>query len=39
LAEVNPFDESVGKDWLKNIESLTDPDDGEIWHWRLERNK
>ena len=39
LAEVNPSTKVLEKIGLKNIESLTDPDDGEIWHWRLERKK
>ncbi len=37
LAEVNPSTKVLEKIGLKNIESLTDPDEGEIWHWRLER--
>lgn len=39
LAEVNPSTKVLEKIGLKNIESLHDPDDGEIWHWRLERKK
>ncbi len=37
LAEVNPSTKVLEKIGMKNIESLHDPDDGEIWHWRLSK--
>lgn len=39
LAEVNPSTKVLEKIGMKNIETLTDPDDGELWHWRLNREK
>ncbi len=39
LAEVNSSTKVLEKIGLKNIESLTDPNDGEVWHWRLEHKK
>lgn len=35
LAEVNPSTRVLEKIGMKNTGSLHDPDDGEIWHWRL----
>ncbi|MBA2340634.1 MAG: GNAT family N-acetyltransferase [Pyrinomonadaceae bacterium] len=37
LAEVNPSTRVLEKVGMKNIGSLHDPDDGEIWHWRLNK--
>ena len=37
LAEVNPSTKVLEKIGMKNLESLHDPDDGEIWHWRLNK--
>ncbi len=37
LAEANPSTSVLEKIGMKNIGTLHDPHDGEIWHWRLER--
>ncbi len=37
LAEVNPSTKVLERIGMKNIETLHDPDDGEVWHWRLSR--
>ncbi len=36
LAEVNPSTSVLEKIGMKNIGTINDPEDGEIWHWRLE---
>jgi len=37
LAEVNSSTKVLEKIGMKNVGSLHDPDDGEIWHWRLDK--
>jgi len=37
LAEVNPSTKVLERIGMKNIETLHDPDEGEVWHWRLSR--
>jgi len=37
LAEINPSTSVLEKIGMKNIGTINDPEDGEIWHWRLER--
>jgi RimJ/RimL family protein N-acetyltransferase len=37
LAETNPSTKVLEKIGLKVIETVNDPDDGALWHWRLTR--
>ena len=37
LAETNPSTKVLEKVGMEKLETLVDPEDGEIWHWRLNR--
>lgn len=37
LAETNPSTKVLKKIRMQNIETIVDPDDGKLWHWRLLR--
>jgi len=38
LAEVNPSTRALEKVGMKFIEALSDPEHGQVWHWRLKRD-
>lgn len=38
LAQANPSTSVLKKIGMKNIGTIRDPEDGEIWHWRLVRD-
>lgn len=38
LAETNPSTGVLKKVGMKYVKALHDPEDGDIWHWRLERS-
>jgi RimJ/RimL family protein N-acetyltransferase len=37
LAEVNPSTRVLEKIGMRNTGAIQDPEDGELWHWRLSR--
>lgn len=37
LAEANPSTRVLEKIGMRNVETISDPEDGEIWHWRLNK--